>query len=99
MLMPGLAVACSVVLLLQHRARVFPVVALVASGLELLMSLGVVHLSVGSFPVSLVLGAALLVGGVGVYVKASAKPVVSAATVVTLLGLLQVLAGLHLRLL
>lgn len=99
MLMPGLAVACSVVLLLQHRARVFPVVALVASGLELLMSLGVVHLNVGGFPLSLVLGAALLVGGVGVYVKASAKPVVSAATVVTLLGLIQVLGALHLRLL
>ena len=99
MLMPGLAVACSIVLLLQHRARLFPVVALLASGLELLMSLGILHLSFGSFPLLLVLGAALAVGGIGVYLKASAKPVVSAATIVALIGLMQLASALHLRVL
>ena len=99
MLMPGLAVACSVVLLLQHKARLFPIVALVASGIELLMSLGVLHLSIGSFSLLLVLGVALAVAGIGVYLKASAKPVVSAATVVTLIGALQVTNALHFHIL
>ncbi len=99
LLMPGLAVACSIVLLLQHKARLFPIVALVASGIELLMSLGILHLSVGSFSLLLVLGAALVVAGIGVYLRASAKPVVSAATVITLLGLLQVTSALHFRIL
>ncbi len=99
MLMPGLAAASSIVLLLQHRARLFPVIALVASGLELLMAFGFLHFSLGSISTLLVLGAALIVGGVGVYLKASGKPVVSAATVVTLIGALQVASALHLHVL
>ena len=99
MLMPGLALACSVVLLLQHKARLFPVIALIASGVELLMALGILHLSLGSIPLVLILGAALAVAGVAVYIKASAKPVVSSATIVTLVGALQVASGLHLHVL
>lgn len=99
MLMPGLAVVCSVVLLLQHRARMFPVIALVASGLELLMAFGVLHFSLGGVSTLLVLGVALVVGGVGVYLKANGKPVVSAATIVSLIGLLQIAHALNFRIL
>jgi len=99
MVMPALAVACSILLLLQHRARLFPVIALVASGLELLMSLGILHLSLGSIPLLLILGATLIVGGAGVYVKASGKLVISAATIVALIGLLQVASALHFKVL
>jgi hypothetical protein len=99
MIMPGLALACSIVLLLQHKARLFPVIALAASGLELLMSLGILHLSFGSIPLALILGAALAVAGVAVYLKASAKTVVASATIVTLVGVLQVASALHFRLL
>ena len=99
MLMPGLAVACSIVLLLQHKARLFPIIALAASGLELLMSMGFIHLSVGSLPIVLILGVALAVAGVAVYLKTSSKPIVSSATVITLIGALQVASGLHLHVL
>lgn len=97
MLMPGLALICSIVLLFQHRARLFPIIALVVSGLELLMATGIVHVSVASVPLALVFGAALVVAGVIVYLRTLAKLAVSAATVLTLIGLLQVAAALHLR--
>ena len=97
MLLPGLALVCSVLLLFQHRARLFPVIALVVSGLELLMATGIVHVSLASIPLALIFGAALAVAGVVVYLRTSAKLAVSAATVLTLIGLLQVAAALHLR--
>jgi hypothetical protein len=42
------------------------------------MGFGIVHLSVGSLPLTLLFGAALAVAGIAVYLKASAKHVVSA---------------------
>ncbi|HEY2368181.1 MAG TPA: hypothetical protein VGH87_17400 [Polyangiaceae bacterium] len=96
--MPGLAVACSIVLLLQHKARLFPLIALAASALELLMAAGILHLNAGSVPITLILGVAIAVAGIAVYLKTSSKPVVSSATVLTLIGALQVASGLHLRL-
>lgn len=95
MLMPGLALVCSIVLLLQHKGRLLPGIAVGASGIELLMAFGVLHLSVGGLPLALILGACLAVGGIGVYLRASAKTVVSAATIVSLIGLLQVASALH----
>jgi len=99
MLMPGLAVACSIFLLLQHKARLFPGIALAASVLELLMALGFVHLSLGSVPLVLILGVAIAVAGIAIYLKTSSKPIVSTSTVLTLIGALQVANALHLRLL
>ena len=99
MLMPGLAVACSIVLLMQHKARLFPGIALAASALELLLALGILHLSTGSIPLTLILGVAIAVAGVAVWLKTSSKPVVSSATVLTPIGALQVAGALHLRLL
>jgi len=87
------------VLLLQHKARLFPAIALVASAIELLMSAGFIRLNFGSVPIVLVLGVALAVAGVAVYLKTSSKPVVSSATVITLIGALQVASGLHLHVL
>jgi len=99
MLMPGLAVACSIFLLLQHKARLFPGIALAASALELSMALGFVHLSLGSVPLVLILGVAIAVAGIAIYLKTSSKPIVSTSTVLTLIGALQVASALHLRLL
>lgn len=98
MVMPGLAVACSIVLLLQHKARLFPLIALAASAIELLMAAGFLRLNLGSVPITLILGVAIAVAGIAVYLKTSSKPVVSSATVLTLIGALQVASGLHLRL-
>jgi hypothetical protein len=99
MVMPGLALVFSLVLLFQHRARLFPVIALVTSGLELLMATGIVHVNTGSVPLALLFGATLAIAGIAVYVKTTAKHVVSAATILALIGLLQVASALHLHVL
>lgn len=100
--MSHIALACAavvgaLVLTLQHRPLLFPVIALVAAGLELLIALKILHLGLGSLPLDVILGATLAVTGAVVWVRTSGKNVVSAATVVVLIGVLQVLSGLHLR--
>jgi hypothetical protein len=81
-------------MLVQHRPAGFPVVAVVSSALEAFMAFGVVHMQVARVPLGLVLGAALVVAGVAVYLRASTKSVISAATVVVLVGAVQVYAAL-----
>ncbi len=88
------ALVASVALFLSGASRVLAIVALVASGVEVTMALGVVHLSVARLPLGLVLGVALAVPGVLLWVRSSAKTAISAAVVVALVGALQVAAAL-----
>jgi hypothetical protein len=88
------AFIASVFLLFGSSSRIPAVFATAASGMELLMSYGKVHLAVSSFPIGLLLGAVLLVAGVMAYLRVTAKTAVSAATVVVLVGAVQVLHGL-----
>ena len=74
-------------------ARLWPAVATVAAGLELLKGLGLLHLSVSGLSLSLVLGAALAVAGALCWAKLSGKLHVTAATVIMLVGVSQVLTG------
>ena len=85
----------ALVLVIQHRPLLFPAIALVASGIELLNALHAIHLSLGRISLTLVLGIALAVAGAAVYLRSSAKPVVAAATAVALIGLMQTLAALR----
>jgi len=85
------ALAASVLLLMQIKARLFPLIALVASGLETLLSFGIVKFGMGGLNVFLVLGAALVVAGVAIWLKTSSKQPVTAATAVALVGALQVI--------
>jgi hypothetical protein len=87
------AVAGSIVLLMQLKARLFPIVALAASGLEALLAFRVLKLSVG-FNLGLVLGAVLVVTGAVIWAKTSGKTPVTAATTVALVGAVQVLGAL-----
>ncbi|HYQ80417.1 MAG TPA: hypothetical protein VEP68_02890 [Anaeromyxobacteraceae bacterium] len=87
------ALIASGFLLLGSAARIPAVFATVAAGLEVLMAYGLVHLSVSSFPVSLVLAVVLLVAGVIAYLRVAAKGAVSAATIAVLVGVIQVLRG------
>ncbi len=88
------ALACAVLLAVQLQNRLWPVIAAVVAGIELLMALGVVRLSIANVPLPLVLGVALAVSGVAIWLKANGKVHVSAATVVAIVGLLQSLTGL-----
>ena len=96
-LLVWIALVGSLVLVAQFRPVVFPVVALVASGFEALMSFHLVSINVAHVPLGLVFGVALLIAGVAVFAKAAAKSSVAAATAVALVGALQTIVALHLR--
>ena len=88
------AVVGSVVLVAQSTSRLFPLIALVASGLEALLAFKIVSFSVSGINVLFILALALLVGGGASWMHATAKPSVTAATAVAMVGAVQVLGSL-----
>jgi hypothetical protein len=84
------ALAASLLLLFQLKQRVFPIVAAVASGIEALLAFRVFHFGIRGLNLWLILGAALIVAGAIVWTKTAGKTHVTAATVVTLVGAVQV---------
>jgi hypothetical protein len=89
------ALAASIVLLFAAVGRPLAVVALVASGLEVAMALGALRLHVAGVPLGLVLGLALALPGLLAWLRASSKAAVSAATVVAVVGVLQVVVAVQ----
>ena len=87
-LLPTAAVVSSVLLLMAGKLRVFEVIALIASGLWLALQLDLFKWPLTNANVSppMVLGAAMVVSGIAVYLKTSNKREVTASTVVTILG-------------
>jgi len=86
------ALAASVLLLLRVRPRLFPAIALVASGVEVLRGFGFISFKVPVIGAGVLFGALLVVGGAGSWMRAGSKVATSAATIVVLFGLLRVLA-------
>jgi len=84
------AVVASVVLLVQERGLA-AAGCLLASGLEALIVFGWVSLHVRSLSVGLILAAVLAVAGAIAWGRAASKMSASAATIVTLVGTVQVL--------
>jgi hypothetical protein len=86
------ALVASIILFLAHASRGLALVALIASGLEVFMAFGwlVLHLS----SLQLLLGALIAIPGVLIWLRVSAKTAVSAATVLGLVGVLQVYLAL-----
>jgi uncharacterized membrane protein YjjB (DUF3815 family) len=93
-LLTVLALAGSILLVFKGSGRLFPVIALVASAVEVLRGFGVLTFKVPVVSAALLFGGAMVVGGIGSWIKPSHKVPVTAATVVALVGLLRVLAYL-----
>jgi hypothetical protein len=87
-----LALFAAVLLCVKVPARLFPVIAVVASGLDTLRAFGLLSLKVPVVGGAFAFGVAMVVGGAGSWVKAPSKVTVTAATVVVLFGLSRVLA-------
>jgi hypothetical protein len=85
------------IVLVQHRPLTFPIIALCVAGVEALMALHVLNLHIPRLPLDFVFGGALVVCGAAVYARTNSKSIVAAATALTMIGALQVLAGLHIR--
>ena len=86
-LVPVSAVVSSVLLLLAGKMRIFELLAVIASGIWLALTLGLFNWPIhqaGSM--GLIIGGTLMVAGIFVYLNTSNKREVTASTVITILG-------------
>jgi hypothetical protein len=87
------ALVASILILVVQNGGIYAIVATAVSGLEALLTFGILHISISHL--WLLLGIALAVTGVVLYLRSSAKPAVAGATVIALVGVLQTLQGLR----
>ncbi|HEY6002064.1 MAG TPA: hypothetical protein VIV57_04255 [Anaeromyxobacter sp.] len=91
------ALLAAAALFFSASSRALATIALVAAGLEVAMAFGKIHFAVAGVPLGLVLGLALAVPGALAWLRASAKSAISAAAIVALAGVLQVLSAIGSR--
>jgi hypothetical protein len=89
------ALVGSIVLIMHRDDRLFPVIAAVAVGLEALMVFHIIALSSAKFRIDVILPAVLVLAGGMSWSRSSTKPTITAATAVTLVGLIELLAALR----
>lgn len=85
----------SIYLLLNKSDRMFPTLAVIASGIQLLLAFGLMSLTLAKFRIDVILPAVLLVAGAVCWTKVSTKGTITAATIVTLMGATQLLGALR----
>ena len=85
----------SVYLLLNKSDRMFPTLAVLASGIQLLMAFGLMSLTLAKFRVDVILPVVLVVAGLVCWSRMSTKGAITAATIVTLMGATQLLGALR----
>ncbi len=87
-MIPVAAVVASVLLLVSGKKRLFEILALIASGVWLLVTLGVFAwpLAHRYATLDIVIGATLLITGVAVYLGTDNKREVTSSTVIAILG-------------
>jgi hypothetical protein len=88
------ALVSSIWLMWQGGDRLFPTLAMVASGLEALITFNIISLSSGKFRIDVILPAVLLVAAGITWSRISTKGGITAATVATLVGAIQLLLAL-----
>ena len=89
------ALVSSIVLMLETSSRTVALVAVIASGIEALLVFGLMSLSVAKFRIDVVLPALLAISGAIAWARTSSKHAVTAGTLVTAVGALQLLGALH----
>ena|SRR5690242_4856253 len=90
------ALVSAIILMLHREDRLFPIIALVAAGLEALIAFEILSLSSGKFRIDVILPAVLLVSMGFCWSKVSTKSTITAATAGALVGAMQLLFALHL---
>jgi hypothetical protein len=89
--------AASLYLLLQSGGeRKYGTVAFLVSMVELLLALGIITFSIVKFRVDVIFAVVLAVAGCLAWTRTSSKGGVTAATMVTLIGVMQLLLALRL---
>lgn len=85
----------ALVLAMQPGNRLVPGIALAAAALAALIDFRVVHISAARLRLDVVLPAVIAIAGAICWSRVSAKAVTTAATVVTLAGLILALSATH----
>jgi len=86
----------AVILVINSGDRLFPLIALVGAGIEAAMAFHILNISSEKFRIDVILPAVLVVAGGICWARSTSKPLVTASTIVALLGLLQLALALHL---
>jgi hypothetical protein len=89
------ALVSSVVLLLEKSERTISLVALIAAGIDALLAFGLMSLSLARFRIDVMLPGLLVVCGVIAWARSSSKSAITAATLLTVVGGLQLGGVLH----
>jgi hypothetical protein len=82
-------------LVLMKTDRLFALVALAAAGIQTLMAFGIMTLTLAKFRIDVILPALLLIAGGVCWSKVATKSAITAATIITLLGGLELLIALR----
>ncbi len=90
-LLIGAALAASIFLLLHKSDRMVPTIAALAAGVELLLAMGIMSLSVPVVRIDVILPAVLLVAGLACWARASDKGSITAASGLGMVGALQLM--------
>lgn len=88
------AVGAAVLLFLRGASRLGSLIALVATGLQAAMAFGLLSLGLKGVPLGLILAASVAGSGVLCWLGAEEKLSITAATVLMVLGAMQVLTSL-----
>src|SRR5262245_17123009 len=89
------ALLASIVLVLARGDRIFPMIALVASGIEALIAFDVITMSVKSMRLDVILPALLVIAGLVCWMRMASRNLTTASTVVTMVGLIQLLIAVR----
>jgi hypothetical protein len=90
-----MALAGSIILVLPREDRLFPVLAVLASGLQALIAFGVMSLSLAKYRIDVILPATIVVASAVCWARSATKPTIAASTVVLTAGLIELLRTLE----
>ena len=90
------ALVSSVILALSGGDRLVPAIAFVACAIEALMVFHLIQLSSAKFRIDVILPAILVITGGICWSRSSTKSTITAATVIAIVGLVQLLLALRL---
>jgi len=89
------ALLASIALVVGGGNRLIPAIALIVCAIEALIAFRAIQISSSKIRIDAILPAVLAVTGAVCWSRAAAKTAVSAATVITIVGVIQLLLAIH----
>ena len=96
LVLAGVALAASIMLIAQDKARTYAIVAAIVSAIDLAVALHWIQLSIPGVGLTVVTGAIMTVVGVLILLRLERKIRVVAATAIVFAGAVELLSGLGL---